>query len=336
MFPKVNYNHELEKTMKTLVVNGAREGVSISVKVEGDDNAPLILCVHGWPELWYSWRHQMAYFAERGYRVAAMDVRGYGGSSKPAAIEAYTLKQLAGDVAAVAKALDPNPVILFGHDWGAPIVHNTGLLYPELIRGIAGLSVPFTPWSENSLLAVMQSVYEGRFFYISYFQQPSTPEKEAEADVAVTLRKIYYSMSGNSPVGDWLKPKSLDDGLLDHLVDPEPFPDWLSARDLEVYINAFESGGFTGPFNRYRALEMDNVDFSEYRDVHLSMPTCFIAGEVDAVRDYVPGVDGYADPGVGCDDFRGSTLISGVGHWVQQEAPGGTNRALLHFLEGLK
>jgi pimeloyl-ACP methyl ester carboxylesterase len=163
IFPKVNYNNELEKTMKTLVVNGAREGISISVKVEGDDNAPLILCVHGWPELWYSWRHQMTYFAERGYRVAAMDVRGYGESSKPAAIDAYTLKQLAGDVAAVAKALDPNPVILFGHDWGAPVVHNTGLLYPGLIRGIAGLSVPFTPWSQNSLPAVLESTYADRF-----------------------------------------------------------------------------------------------------------------------------------------------------------------------------
>jgi pimeloyl-ACP methyl ester carboxylesterase len=278
----------------------------------------------------------MAYFAKRGYRVAAMDVRGYGESSKPGAIEAYTLKQLAGDVVAVAKTLDPNPVILFGHDWGAPIVYAAALLYPEAIKAVAGLSVPFTPWSENSMLAVITSIYQDRFFYIKYFQQPQVPELEAEADVGITLRKIYYSMSGNSPADDWLKSKALDDGLLDHLVDPQPFPDWLPVQDLEVYIDAFERGGFTGPFNRYRAVDIDHSDFSGYRNVKLSMPVCFIGGEADSIRNYVPGVDGYADPGAGCEDFRGSTLIPGAGHWIQQEAPEETNRALLQFLHGLK
>lgn len=322
--------------MKRLVVGGGSEGIEISVRIEGEEDAPLILCVHGWPELWYSWRHQMKYFAERGYRVAAMDVRGYGQSAKPAAIEAYTLSQLAGDVAAVAKALDPNPAILFGHDWGAPITYNTALLYPDAIKAVAGLSVPFTPWSENSLLAMMKLIYEDRFFYINYFQQAVVPEREMEKDVGVTLRKIYHSLSGNSPADDWLKPKPLDNGLLDQLLDPKPFPDWLSEQDLQVYIDAFANGGFRGPLNRYRALEMDYTDFSRYRDRHLSMPVCFIGGELDAVRDYVPGADGYADPGVGCDDFRGSTLIPGVGHWVQQEAPEETNRALLRFLEGVQ
>jgi len=322
--------------MKSLVVKGASGDIEISVRVEGEDAAPLILCVHGWPELWYSWRHQMAYFAKRGYRVAAMDVRGYGDSSKPDAIEAYTLQQLAADVAAVAKALDPKPVILFGHDWGAPITYSTALLYPDAVRGVAGLSVPFTPWSENSLVAIIKSIYKDRFFYMNYFQNPEAPERELETDIGAALRKIYYAFSGDSPADDWLKPKALDDGLLDHLVDPRPFPDWLSERDLQVYIDAFESGGFKGPINRYRALEMDFADFADYRNVHLPMPVCFIGGEKDAIRDYVPGVDGYAKPAVGCDDFRGSTLIPGVGHWVQQEAPEETNRALLQFLEGLK
>ena len=321
--------------MKSLVVKGGNEDIEISVRMEGEDDAPLILCVHGWPELWYSWRHQMVYFSERGYRVAAMDVRGYGRSSKPDAIEAYTLKQLAGDVAAVAKALDPNPVILFGHDWGAPIAYSTALLYPDVVKAVAGLSVPFTPWSETSLLSLMQSVYNDRFFYINYFQKPRVPEQELEADIAVSLRKIYHSFSGNSPPDDWLTPKAVDSGLLDHMLDPKPFPDWLSEQDLQVYSNAFTSGGFTGPLNRYRAVELDHADFSGYRNRHLSMPVCFIGGALDTIRDYVPGVDGYANPGAACDDFRGSTLIPGAGHWIQQEAPEETNTALLHFLEGL-
>lgn len=261
--------------MKKLRVKTENEEVDISVNVEGDDNAPLILCVHGWPELWYSWRYQMAFFARQGYRVAAMDVRGYGESSKPASIDAYSMKRLAADVAAVAKALDPNPAILFGHDWGAPIVYNTALLYPDAIKGVAGLSVPFTTWSDMSFMTVAKSIYKDRFFYMNYFQRQSAPEQEAEADVGVTLRKIYYSFSGNSPVDDWLKPKSLDDGLLDHLIDPRPFPDWLSTQDLQIYIEAFEKGGFQGPFNRYGALEIDHTEFSGFRNVPLSVPTCF-------------------------------------------------------------
>ena len=162
------------------------------------------------------------------------------------------------------------------------------------------------------MLAVMTSIYQDRFFYIKYFQQPEVPEQEAEVDVGITLRKIYYSLSGNSPADDWLKPKALDDGLLDHLVDPQPFPDWLSVQDLAVYVDAFESGGFTGPFNRYRAVGIDHTDFSGYRNVKLSMPVCFIGGEADSIDNYVPGVDGYAKPAVGCDDFRGSTLIPGI------------------------
>lgn len=321
--------------MKSLVVGGGSDEIAIRVTIAGEEGAPLILCVHGWPELWYSWRHQMAFFTERGYRVAAMDVRGYGESSKPDAIEAYTLKQLAGDVVAVAKALSPEPVILFGHDWGAPIAYNTALLYPDAIRAVAGLSVPFTPWSETSLLTLMASIYEDRFFYINYFQKPLVPEQELEEDIGVSLRKIYHAFSGNSPSDDWLKPKSLDRGLLDHMLDPKPFPDWLSQEDMQVYIDAFASGGFTGPLNRYRAVELDHADFSDYRNRHLPMPVCFIGGELDAIRDYVPGVDGYANPGAGCDDFRGTTLISGAGHWLQQEAPDETNSALLRFLEGL-
>jgi len=325
-----------EGAMKSLVVEGGSEDIAISVRVEGEDGAPLILCVHGWPELWYSWRHQMAFFAERGYRVAAMDVRGYGQSSKPEAVAAYTLRQLAGDVAAVAKALAPNPVILFGHDWGAPIAYNTALLYPELVRAVAGLSVPFTPWSETSLLTLMASIYEDRFFYINYFQKPRVPEQELEQDIGVSLRKIYHSFSGSSLPDDWLKPKALDSGLLDHMPDPKPFPGWLSERDLQVYIDAFSSGGFSGPLNRYRAVEIDHADFAGYRSRHLSMPVCFIGGERDAIRHYVPGVDGYARPGAACDDFRGATLIPGAGHWIQQEAPQQTNSALWRFLEGLQ
>ncbi|MEM6582669.1 MAG: alpha/beta hydrolase [Pseudomonadota bacterium] len=321
--------------METLEVAGVGDGITITVNVQGDKHAPLILCVHGWPELSYSWRHQMSYFAQRGYRVAAMDVRGYGNSSKPDAVEAYTLKTIAGDVAAVARMLSQEPAVLFGHDWGALIVYNTALLYPDTFHAVAGMSVPFTPWSEVSLIELYSSVYDGRFFYIKYFQQANAPEREAEQDVGATLRKIYYALSGDSPREAWLVHKPETAGLLDGMVDPDPFPDWMSTSDLAVYVQAFERGGFRGPFNRYRAVALDHTDFTDFQGVKLAQPSCFIAGESDAIRDYVPGHDGFADAGAGCADFRGTTLIPKVGHWVQQEAPDETNLALETFLNGL-
>ncbi len=142
----------------------------MTLKVAVAGKGPLILCVHGWPELWYSWRYQLGYFAERGYKVAAMDVRGYGGSSRPHAIESYTLRSLAGDVAAVANHLGEGRAILFGHDWGAPIVWTTALLYPDMITAVAGLSVPYIPVSDVPFSEMAKAIYADRFFYQTYFQ----------------------------------------------------------------------------------------------------------------------------------------------------------------------
>jgi pimeloyl-ACP methyl ester carboxylesterase len=291
--------------------------------------------VHGWPELWYSWRHQLSHFAARGYTVAAMDVRGYGASSKPHEVAAYTMRELAGDVAAVARSLGPEPVVLFGHDWGAPIVWNTALLHPDVVRAVAGLSVPYRPAGDVMLLDVFEALYPDRFFYQLYFQREGAVEAEVGADYRSALRRIYYSLSGDAPEGAWLEPKPRSAGLLDGLDDPDPFPAWMSEADMDVYVAAFEQGGFRGPVNRYRAQPIDFEELAELRGRTISQPACFIGGEKDAVRRFVTGVDLYADAGAACDDFRGTTLIPGVGHWVQQEAPAATNAALERFLAGL-
>jgi pimeloyl-ACP methyl ester carboxylesterase len=307
---------------------------SISVTVEGE--GPTILCVHGWPEHSCSWRHQVNYFADRGYQIAAMDVRGYGDSAKPHEISAYSLKSLASDVAAVCDALSDDPVILFGHDWGAPIVYTTALLYPDEIRAVAGMSVPHTPGGEISLLDLMRAVYADRFFYMLYFQEEGVAEAEMEADPRAALRKIYYAISGDSPENNSLGNKEAGSKLLDGLIDPDPFPAWLTPEELEIYATSFEKGGFRGAFNRYRALDLDHQELAEYRGAALSQPACFIGGEKDPVRAFVPGVDSFAMAGMACTDFRGSTVVPGVGHWVQQEAPEATNAALEAFLNTLK
>ena len=305
----------------------------ISVHISG--SGPLILCVHGWPEHSYSWRHQSAYFTKLGYTVARMDVRGYGDSAKPKEVEAYSLKSLSSDVTAVIDALSSEPVILFGHDWGAPITYTTGLLYPEKVRAIAGLSVPYTPGGDVSMLDLMKMFYADKFFYMIYFQAEGVVEKEMEADIRGGLRKLYYATSGDAPDKSALSDKPADATLLEGLIDPDPFPAWLTDEELDVYVASFEKGGFHGAFNRYRALDLDHQELIDFRGKPMTLPTCFIGGEHDAVRNFVPGFDAFEHAGMSCTDFRGATIIPNVGHWVQQEAPEATNRALQAFVEGL-
>jgi pimeloyl-ACP methyl ester carboxylesterase len=313
----------------------AVENGDVTLRVALQGTGPVIVCVHGWPELWYSWRHQINYFASQGYTVAAMDVRGYGGSSKPRDIASYTMRELTSDVAAVIEEMSDQPVVLFGHDWGAPISWNTALLYPELVAAVAGLSVPYVPSSDLQLLDAADQIYKDRFFYQLYFQAEGTVEAELEADLKTALRKIYFALSGNAPINKWLEAKPSSAKLLDGMEDPDPFPAWMSNRDMNVYLQAFANGGFHGPINRYRAQRLDFDELSALRGRMLETPACFIGGERDAVRSFVPGGDLYADPGAACSDFRGSTIIADVGHWVQQEAPAATNEALATFLATL-
>lgn len=314
------------------VRNGDME-LNVAVAGEG----PLILCVHGWPELWYSWRHQLAHFAPLGFKIAAMDVRGYGGSSRPHPIEAYTMRELTSDAAAVIEALGGGSAILFGHDWGAPIVWNTALLYPDKVRAVAGLSVPYMPRGQVSFLKLAEQIYAGRFFYQLYFQKEGVAEAEFEKDVRNSLRRIYYSASGDfraEHAGAFLA-KGPQATFLEGLPDPQPFPSWLSEEDLDVFTEAFEKSGFRGPLNRYRA---QNIDFEQSEALAgkpVTQPACFIAGERDPVRRFIPGMDLYENAGANCTDFRGTTLIPDAGHWVQQEAPDATNRALEAFVKSV-
>jgi pimeloyl-ACP methyl ester carboxylesterase len=307
--------------------------ITLNAAVAG--KGPLILCVHGWPELWYSWRHQLDHFADRGYMVAAMDVRGYGGSSRPHAVEAYTLRSLAGDVAAVTRHLGQGSAILFGHDWGAPIVWTTALLYPDMITAVAGLSVPYIPVSNVAFSELAKAIYADQFFYQTYFQAEGVAEAELEADIPASLRKLYFIGSGEAPLNAWLARKPVDARLFDGMAEPQSDPDWMSAADIAIYAEAFRNGGFRGPLNRYRAQRFDPAELTDIAGRPMTQPSAFIAGERDPVRSFIPGADLYADPGAACSDFRGATIIPRVGHWVQQEAPAETNAALDAFLQGL-
>ncbi len=309
--------------------------IDVNVAVVGDASAPLILCVHGWPEIWHSWRHQMSYFAERGWRVAAMDVRGYGGSSKPHAIEAYSLRELASDAAAVLATLSPDsPSVLFGHDWGAPVVYTTARLHAEAVRAFAGMSVPYLPPSEGNPMDLWDMVYPDRYFYMKYFQEPGVAEAAFAEDLPKAIRQTYFAGSGDSSNDLWLSDRPPETAFLDDMVDPDPAPAWMAGDALKPTIEAHAAGGMHGAFNRYRAQYIDS-ELATMGEPALAQPSCFIGGEHDMVRHFVPGMDLFGDPGASFGDFRGTTIIDGAGHWVQQEQPAAVNAALQGFLDTL-
>ncbi len=305
-------------------------GIIHRVAIEGD--GPLVLLIHGFPESWYSWRHQIAPLAAAGYRVAVPDVRGYGGSDKPDAIAAYDMAAMCADAAGIIEALGSEPAVVIGHDWGAPIAWHTALLHPETVRAVAGLSVPYTGRPFAPFTKILKKIYKDRFFYFLYFQTPGVAEAELEADVRGALRKFYYAFSGEGMTNDRPKGKPKDAQLLDGLTDPAVLPSWISEEDLDYYTGEFEQSGFRGPLNRYRNAERDWEMTSDLSDRQIEQPACFIAGALDPVLAFVPGADLIETMKKFVPDLRGCHLIDGAGHWIQQERPDAVNAALLSFL----
>ena len=211
--------------------------LTLRVAVEGD--GPLVLMVHGFPESWYSWRHQLGPIAAAGFTAAAIDVRGYGGSDKPPLSRPTPWSTWSPTWSARSRSLSPGaPAVIVGHDWGAPIVWNTALTRPDKVRAVAGLSVPYVGVPTRSMSAMIEEVFtsRGRFFYQHYFQAEGVAEAEMEADVRGALRRFYYAISGDAPDGTWPTDKVVGDSLLHRLPDPEPFPAWLTDADLDYYV----------------------------------------------------------------------------------------------------
>ncbi|MGH7462374.1 MAG: alpha/beta fold hydrolase [Longimicrobiales bacterium] len=312
----------------------ATNGVRLRCVVEGE--GPLAILVHGWPESWYSWRHQIDPLRDVGYRVVVPDVRGYGGSDKPEPVEAYDMQSLIGDVLGLIDHFGQEQALLIGHDWGARIVWNVAALYPDRVRAVAALSVPYAPRGKISSIALWRQIYSGRFFYQLYFQEPGRAEAEFEADVRATLRKIYYCGSGDAPRGLFRDDKPPEARMLDDLPDPDVLPAWLTERDIDYYVSQFEGGGFRSSLNRYRNQERDWEQLTALDGAGVTPPACFIAGSRDGVLRFVPNVDMVENMKRWVDDLRVCELIDAAGHWIQQERPARVNALLLQFLRTLE
>ncbi|HWC36755.1 MAG TPA: alpha/beta hydrolase [Mycobacteriales bacterium] len=307
---------------------------------------PLVVLVHGFPESWYSWRHQLPVIAEAGFRAVAIDVRGYGRSSAPHEVEAYGMVHHVGDTVGVAQALAPGEeVVVIGHDWGSPIAAHSALLRPDVFRAVAMLSVPYNapggprPTEAFARMAELAGQLTGQEeeFYINYFQEPGRAEREFEADVRTSLLKFYISASADSH-------RSADGGttatvakgklLLDRVVLPDSLPGWLTEADLDFYTEQFEYSGFRGPLNRYRNVDRDWVDLRAWTGAPIRQPSLFIGGEKDgpviwgqnAIKRFPESLPG----------LRGSHILDNCGHWVQQEKSEEVNRLLVEWLNGLR
>jgi len=297
-----------------------------------------VLMVHGFPEGWYSWRHQIGPIAAAGFTACAIDVRGYGGSDKPPAVADYSLAQIGADLAGVIEQLSPDgQAVLIGHDWGAPIVWNTALTRPDRVRAVAGLSVPWTGVPARPFLDTIHDAFtaKGRFFYQVYFQDVGVAEAELQADVRASLRKFYYALSGDAPDGTWPKDKPHGATLLDRLPDPLQFPAWLSRADEDHFVAEFQASGFYGPLNRYRNHTLDFAWQQGFKDRRITQPALFIGGERDLVLRMIPGVKPVDLMAPHLPGLRGAHVLPGIGHWTQQEAPGPVTALLLDWLRGL-
>jgi pimeloyl-ACP methyl ester carboxylesterase len=307
--------------------------VRLRVAVAG--SGPLVVLIHGFPEGWYSWRHQIRALVDAGYLVAAPDVRGYGDSDKPNAIEAYAIKELAADIDALIEALAARQAIVIGHDWGASITYATALFHPHRVAALAGLSVPHLGRGSMPSVELFRKIYKDRFFYQLYFQEPGVAEAELEADVRTSLRKIYYWSSGDARKIQANPPNPTKTRLLEGLKDPDPFPAWLGEADLDYCTEQLRRSGFRGPLNRYRNSARDFADLAAFDETKIAQPAAFLAGSLEPVLGMVPGLDMIEVMGLKFGDLRYVKVIDGAGHWVQQERPAEVNAALLEFLASL-
>ncbi|POX94556.1 epoxide hydrolase [Mycobacterium kansasii] len=307
-------------------------GVQLRVVEAGDRGAPVVILAHGFPELAYSWRHQIPALADAGYHVLAPDQRGYGGSSRPEAIEAYDIHQLTADLVGLLDDVGAERAVWVGHDWGAVVVWNAPLLHPDRVAGVAALSVPPLPRAQVPPTEAFRKTFGENFFYILYFQQPGVADAELNGDPARTIRRM---IGGLRPPGDqgaalrMLAPGP--EGFIDRLPEPDGLPDWISQDELDHYISEFTRTGFTGGLNWYRNFDRNWGTTAELADVKIAVPSLFVAGTADPVLSFTR-TDRASEVIAG--PYR-EVLIDGAGHWLQQQRPDEVNAILLEFLEGV-
>ncbi len=307
-------------------------GITLSVLEAGEEGAPLVILCHGFPELALSWRHQIAALAAAGYRVAAPDMRGYGGSSAPAEIAAYSIFHLAGDMVALAGALGATKAAIIGHDWGAAVAWQAALFRPDLFPAIAALSVPFRPRGPKAPLTTLREAGMTRFYWF-YFQEPGLAEAEFARDPEASFRRLF---STGARVAEGAAPAALEipesGGFLDRLPDPGAPPPWVDGETFAAFAATYRRTGFRGGLNWYRNIDRNWELTAPWHGAKIHQPALFIAGDRDAVIAGPMGARALAALPEHVPGLTRTLILPGAGHWVQQERAAEVSAALADFL----
>ena len=313
-------------------------GINLRLAMMGE--GPLVIFCHGWPESWYSYRHQLPAVAQAGYKAVAYDVRGYGESDKPYEIEAYTMKNMTDDVIGIIDALGYDTAITIGHDWGGPIALNTAALNEDKISATGTMSVPFTGRGPMPPLKLWKEIYQDNFFYQLYFQKEGTAEQEFETDLNRSLFITYTNSDGRGMQNNLQKgqsglvpQKDKNSSFLDGMEVFDDFPSWFTKEDLDYFVSQFEISGLRGPLNRYRAQNLDWEELPQL-DKKLKQPAFFITGTLDPVNFFIRSEEPLIDRiKTNYENLLFAEELEAIGHWTQQEAPDEVNEAILKFLK---
>jgi pimeloyl-ACP methyl ester carboxylesterase len=307
-------------------------GVQLRVIDAGDRDAPVVVLAHGFPELAYSWRHQIPALADAGYRVLAPDQRGYGGSSKPEAVDAYNVVELSADIVGLLDDIGAERAVLVGHDFGGVVAWTAPLLHPDRFAGVAGLSVPPVPRPQVPTTQAFRKVFGDNFFYILYFQEPGPADAELSRDPATTLRRLMGSLSTSDQAAGLRMLAPGPEGFIDRIPEPGGLPDWISQDEFDHYVAEFTRTGFTAPLNWYRCFDRNWELTATTPAPTIDAPSLFIGGAADPTLAYTPR---HRVREVVSGDYR-EVMIDGAGHWLQQERPREVNETLLDFLSRLE
>ncbi|MBU3750297.1 MAG: alpha/beta hydrolase [Mycobacterium sp.] len=308
-------------------------GVRLRVFEAGPPDGPVVVLAHGFPELAFSWRHQIPVLAAAGYRVLVPDQRGYGGSSRPDPIEAYDIGALSGDLVALLDWAGAQRAALVGHDWGAVVTWSAALLHPDRVAAVAGLSVPPVPRPVTPPTEAFRRIFGDNFFYILYFQQPGAADAEMAADPRRAMRRMLAGMRASQDEATALRMLTPGpEGFIERLGEPERLPDWLPEADLDHYAQEFARTGFTGALNWYRNFERNWHIMGPPTAQQTAVPALFIGGTDDPVLRFTK-TDRAREVVTG--PYR-QVMLDGAGHWIQQERPTEINAELLGFLAPLR
>ena len=316
-------------TERTIATNG----VQLHTLEAGEPGAPLVVLAHGFPELAYSWRHQIPALAAAGYHVLAPDQRGYGRTTCPVDIADYNVAALSGDLIGLLDDVGAEKAVFVGHDWGAPVVWGSAQLHPERVEAVVGMSVPPVPRSKVAPTTAFRAIFGDNFFYMLYFQEPGAADAELGADPRRTITRMLGGLTrSDDPAAALLMIAPGPAGFIERLPETDGLPSWITPEEVDHYVDEFTRTGFTGGLNWYRNMDRNWELLAEPPAATIEVPAMFIGGTADPVLSFMRP---DRAPELVTGRYR-EVLIDGAGHWLQQEKPGQVNELLLDFLSSLK